>query len=88
MGRACVKYLLLYCIFVSFVFFVVKKWAVQIWMRILSEKMTKKELFEKDEIEKKDREMINFLWIFCLVYHRFLPKAMDLDCLKHDFEVL
>ena len=29
-------------------------------MRILSEKMTKNELFEKSEIEKKDRLMINF----------------------------
>jgi hypothetical protein len=28
---------------------------MNMWMRILSEKMTKKELFEKDEIEKKDR---------------------------------
>lgn len=32
--------------------------------------------------------MINFLWIFCLVYRRFLTKAMGLGCWKHDFEVL
>ena len=28
MGRSCVKYLLQYCSYCSFAFFVVKKWAV------------------------------------------------------------
>ncbi len=47
MGRSCLKYFLQQRILVSFAFFVVKKGAVMMlfdadWMRILSEKMTKK----------------------------------------------